>query len=154
MKKTLIFLGLSVLLYSCCTKKDCDQEYNPEINVRFEGFDAPDLIKISFILADTNSFKAIDSITYLYSISNSFQLYNWMLNDKKIEIKDYNFIIKTNVSSDTIYQIRYEKYKEKIECNTCYPFGDGTATVTNYKNFSYYYRQNKYMDNDTLVIIK
>lgn len=77
-----------------------------------------------------------------------------MLMDKKIELKEYNFIIKTNVSSDTISKIRYEKYKNKIECNTCYPFGDGTATVINFKNFSYYFRQNKYADHDTLVIIK
>jgi PBP1b-binding outer membrane lipoprotein LpoB len=154
MKKILMFLGLGIMLYSCCTKKDCDQEFNPEIYVRFEGFDASDVTKISFLVVDTNSFKAIDSVTYLYSVSNSFRIYNWMLNDKKIELKDYSFIIKTIVSSDTIYQIRYEKYKKKIECNTCYPFGDGTATVINYKDFSYYYRHNKYVDNDTLVIIK
>jgi PBP1b-binding outer membrane lipoprotein LpoB len=154
MKKIVIFLGLSIVLYSCCTKKECDQDYNPEIYVSFKGFDASDLTKISFFVTDTNSFKAIDSVTYLYSISNSFQIYNWMLMDKKIELKDYSFIIKTNVSSDTICKIRYEKYKKKIECNTCYPFGDGIATVINYKNFSYYYRQNKYVDHDTLVIIK
>ena len=153
MNKILIFLSIWFLLCSCCTKKDCDQEYNPEINIGFEGFNSSDLIKISIFLVDTSSFKTIDSIVYLYSISNNFQIYNWMLRDKKIEIKDYNFIIKTNISSDTIYKIKYEKYNEKIECNTCYPFGDGTATVINYKNFSYCFRQNKYV-NETLVIKK
>jgi len=77
-----------------------------------------------------------------------------MLNDRKIVIKDYNYIIKTNVSSDTIYNIKYEKYSKKVECNTCYPFGDGTATVITYKNFSYYFRQNKYEDKETLIIKK
>jgi hypothetical protein len=152
--KYLMFTGLCFLLFSCCTKKDCDQEYNPEIIFSFNGFNSADLSKVSIIITDTNSFKEIDSVVYLYGLSNSLHIYNWMLNDKEIEIKDFNFIIKTNVSSDTIYRIKYKKYIEKIECNTCYPFGNGSATVINYKDFSYYYRQNKYEEKDTLVIQK
>ena len=150
-----MFLGICVLLYSCCTKKDCDQEYNPVINVGFDGFDNSDRSSFFIYVVDTNSFKPIDSLSFnLYSISNTLSIYDWMLNDREIEIKDYSYIVKTNVSSDTIYNIKYEKYSEKVECNTCYPFGDGTATVNTYKNFSYYFQQHKYEDKETLIIKK
>lgn len=152
MKIPLLFLGICFLFSACCTKKDCDLEYNPEIIFRFDGFNSSDLTKVSIVLEDIHSSKLIDSVVYLYSISNTFKIYNWMLLDKEIEIKDYNYIIRTDVSVDTINQIMYEKYNEKIECNTCYPFGDGTATVINYKNFSYYNKEIKYVDKDTVVI--
>ena len=109
MKKVVMFLGICVLFYSCCTKKDCDQENNPVINVGFGGFDNSDRSSIFIYVVDTNSFKPIGSVYFnLYSISNTLTIYDWMLNDRKIVIKDYNYIIKTNVSSDTIYNIKYE----------------------------------------------
>jgi len=155
LRKIVLFFCICIFLYSCCTKKDCDQENNPVINVGFEGFDNSDRSSFFIYVVDTNSFKPIGSVYFnLYSLSNSLTIYDWMLNDRKIDIQDYNYIIKTNVSSDTIYKIRYEKYNEKVECNTCYPFGDGTATLINFRNFSYYFRQIKYEDKQSLTIKK
>ena len=102
---------------------------------------------------DTNSLEKTDSVTYTNK-SNIYQINNWILGDKKIGIKDNIYVIKTNVSTDTVNQIKYEKYSETIKCNSCFPFGDGSATVINYKGFSFQHEQMKYYDKDTLMIQK
>jgi hypothetical protein len=153
MKNILIFISICLLGNACCTKKDCDQENTPEIVIKLDGFNSSDLTKVSIILLDLNSIEKIDSISF-FTESNIYKISKWILEDKKIEIKDYSYIIKTNVSADTINHINYEKYSKTIKCNSCFPFGDGSATVINYRGFSFQHVHTKYNDNDTLVIKK
>ena len=153
MKNTLIIISICFFAYGCCTKKDCDQIYNPEIVVKFKGFSNADLSKVSILLLDKYSFKKVDSIIYDNGFYN-YRIYNGILSNKEIEIKDYSYIIKTNVSEDTIDQVKYDKYSETIKCNKCFPFGDGSATVINFKGFSFRHGKFQYIDNDTLNIKK
>ena len=153
MKSILIIIVFSFLLCSCCTLKDCDQEFHPEIHIRFDGFSLADLSKITVLVLDTNSLKAFDSISYSNDL-NELTIYHWFLENKKIEIKNYSYLIRTNASVDTINHIEYEKHSETIKCNICFPVGDGSATVITYSKFSFQHNRTKYMDNDTLIIKK
>lgn len=153
MKNILIYISVCFLAYACCTKKDCDQENTPEIVIKLDGFNPSDLSKVSIVLLDTSSFEKIDSVTFTNE-SNIYQIYDWILGNKKIEIKDYSYIIKTNVSADTINKVKYEKYSKTIKCNSCFPFGDGSATVIDYRGFSFLHGSTKYNDKDTLMIKK
>ena len=150
--ESLLLLTFGILLNSCCTLKDCNMEFSPEIFVKFKGYSTNDLQKLTVLLINDKSSAIEDSV--LYTNQNYVRIENWMLNFKKIEIKDYSFILKTNFLIDTIKDISFEIYSKKINCNKCFPFGDGSATVTNYKNFSFVFKDIKYTDQDTLIIEK
>ncbi|HEY8402198.1 MAG TPA: hypothetical protein VIK89_13105 [Cytophagaceae bacterium] len=72
---------------------------------------------------------------------------------KTIEIKDYVFLVKTNVSTDTIYKVDYEKYSEEIECNKCFLRNDSETAIM-YRDLSFHNNGIKYYQNDTLKIFK
>lgn len=148
-------LILSTILSSCCTKKDCDNEYFPQIIIKYQGFTDDELDEKQVMIAEKESFSVIDSVETNYP-KDEIEIDKWVLNsafDEKLEIKDYNFILKLKDRCDTLYNICYERYSEQIKCNKCFPFGNGDATVTNYRDLNFTYKDSLYMDGDTIIIV-
>lgn len=147
-------LFFTVVLNSCCTKKDCDAEYHPEIVINFEDFTTSNLVNLAIYLTDKSNNAIKDSVISNY-YSNTVRINNRLLSNGESEIKNYNYIIKTIIgTTDTITNISYEAYSYKINCNKCFLVINDKEIVNDYKDFSYQHKGKKYFRGDILTIQK
>lgn len=151
------FLALFFLfISSCCTKKYCDEDIFPQIVVEYRAIDNNSITNKAIYILDKETSVAIDSVKYNY-FDNQFTINKWLMDDvfgDKREFNQYCFVLKINSQCDTIKEINYDRTSEQITCNSCFPFGDGSATVTNHENLSFIINQKLYEDVDSVSISK
>ncbi|MFN6947221.1 MAG: hypothetical protein ACK4ND_19945 [Cytophagaceae bacterium] len=150
-KKVFLLLAASFFLHACCTKKHCEEEYNPAILIKFIDSNYPDPYEVTVFLLDKTSLQKIDSASFS-QVREYFIIGSTTMGNRKIELKNYSFLLETDVTSDTITGIDYQRYSKEIKCNNCLLIDDGKMTVFKYKDFIYKHDQSEYSDNDTLVI--
>ncbi len=142
-----------IILTSCCTEKNCDEDFFPQIIIR-ENISIMHPDKKKIYIADKGTNQVIDSIDM--KSDRVFIVDKWLMNDvfgDKREIRQYNYLLKTGVNIDTLHDITYERTTEKTECNTCFPFGDGSATVTDFKSLAFKINDQLYTGIDTVTLI-
>ena len=146
-----LLLALGLFLSSCCTQKKCDQEIFPIIHCRFadaqpgEMFDMEllRLVKGTNIIVDQFVQKGASRETDL----DLFHL------DPTKEASDFDYVISSvRNGSDTLRNIVYGKRIEKVPCNTCFPAGDGSATIMTVENMVFIHWGQLYLLGDTLVL--
>src|SRR6185436_3648926 len=147
------FFAIAALIFlaGCCTKKDCDftEDLSLIITVStdsIKGFSHDQINNLVVQICDEN-FNVLNSYRPWDNYSNSdnipyavFHLDNYMIKGKmgKGDISSYNylFVIQDSIKIDTLSRVKYSLHSEKISCNSCFPFGDGSATQTTINNFS------------------
>jgi len=138
----------ATLLSSCCTKVDCAFVTYPQILIqvnRPSGTPVPDAM---IVRLDKSSNQGLDSISVSYR--GFFELYPDRFH---AELKDFNYAFHAvNGPSDTLTDINYNKYVDKVECNSCFPFGHDYAERTTYADLTYQHEGNTYHDGDTLTL--
>ena len=147
-----IILGFSIT--SCCTKKDCDQDYFPKIIIEYTGINDSILIEKMIYVLDKKTLKLIDSAE-ISNHNNCFVIDKWFMNDMfgdKREFKQYDYVVKISDRLDSLTDIKYERTTEIIDCNDCFPVGDGSAMITNFTNLEFKINQEIYLGNDTVTI--
>ncbi len=137
---------------SCCTKKDCDQDYYPQIVVKYNPGSGGDLKEKMIYVLSKETHKRIDSIeisdSYNYFVIDKWLMYT-LFGDKR-EFKQYDYLLKTEDRKDSLTNIQYNRTSEKIDCNDCFPVGDGSATVTNFEHLKFTINQKLYVGTDTV----
>lgn len=157
---------LVIDLSGCCTKKDCEYEEDPKIKLKFlidtiNGFSEMDLDTVKLcllnktneLIEDSVEINNISSYNPIFSISNnSLKVFF----KRVIELKDFNYVIKISTIEylDTIKNINYDRNSYNVDCNTCFPFGNGSATQLRIENFEFKNKGVIYHKNDILIIMK
>jgi len=123
------FINLIFTLSSCCTKKDCETTTTPVIEINFEETTNVSVFKVglNFEILDT----IIDSEPTL--IENIF-INDYQLGDNNHSL---NYIIKSDLKQDTISRIKFHMIGDDVDCNWCFPFGDGSAYQENFSNLEF-----------------
>jgi len=149
MKRLLFFIitvsVFSVLIQSCCTKKDCSYAVTPQLVAVYHGFADSEIEQKVVLIQDRNTMQLVDSVRgQRYDLLN-----NYAVNG---DIRQYRFFVKFAFGrTDTISSVSYNIYTESVGCNQCFPFGEDKAQVTKYKDFSWVYN-GVTSGSDTLVI--
>ena len=124
-----LLINLIFVLSSCCTKKDCEFNTTPIIEIHFE-----ETTNVSIFKAD-NNFEILDTIIDSRpTIIENIYINDYQLGDNSHPI---NYIIKSNLKHDTISQIKFLMIGDDIDCNWCFPFGDGSAYQENFSNLEF-----------------
>jgi hypothetical protein len=166
MKNT--FIILFFVLTACCTKKDCDFTEIPQVVLKVSkdtltGYNKDQIKNLTVRIFD-KSFLLIDSIkpfdywdyyqqTYYQPIIriDKFSLERI----GKSEISQFNYVFHIAGDIDTLSEINYSLKSDKVECNSCFPFGDGSATQVSVDNFTYNFNQAVITSKtDTLILKK
>lgn len=143
-----IGLLAGIFLWSgCCTKKECIIPV-PAISIHFEHFTNQELKEGKIYLLDKQTNQPVDS---LFNIGEPY--YHLPLLQNGIQLKDYNVAIKTANQVDKIEDISYDIVQEKRSCNKCF-LGDGSKTVTNYRNISLRFNGTVINDVSTVTVSK
>lgn len=167
MKNLLTAILISFGLFqisSCCTKKGCSEVQNsPNIYLTFNGFQAGynELDYIRPFLYSNADNSLIDSSYNSYPISfNAYNISNLLeyfpsesaFQDYEFfdELKENYIVIKTPVSSDTIYQFDFSVEQSKARCNPC----DKKTDRYTIQNFSFFHKGTQNFDGDTVLIQK
>jgi hypothetical protein len=126
--KAIIAILFSFLLASCCTKVHRADINFPQLNVKLIGFTEEVSADKCLYTFDARTGTLVDSVNfYQYEISPINLSYP----------VDQYYVIRAGPRQDTIRNISYECYAEKIGCNKCFPAGGEEATVTNFRNLRY-----------------
>ncbi|MBX3162961.1 MAG: hypothetical protein KF900_00655 [Bacteroidetes bacterium] len=161
MKNVLAVLVIGFLVSACerprsCTMMACIGT-PPSITVKLQGFSETDLSHVAIVFLDTHSFSPKDSLIFSNGETNTTIPNEYMIGGLfggTQELSAYRYLVKTNVSSDTIHQIKYDYYKESIPCNQCSDGGYEYQTVTKFRNFNFLLNQTKFVDTTVLTITK
>ncbi len=155
MYKILFFSFLIVLLNSCCTKEYCIPIINePSIFIKFSNTISEDLDGALYYKLKSIDYSKVDSFAIEYfndkpiNLTDHFFNYNF---DNIEELKQTTFIIKTNFSLDTIYNIDYKYLPSKRKCHSCF-LANGKENFIEIVDFSFYYKGVKHYDNDFITI--
>ena len=135
------------LFSSCCTKKDCEIKEYPNIPIGYKGFSSGDLADAKIFLTNKMDYQIIDSSSNIHSINHYF-------GDKRIEAKDYNFIIVTKFTRDTVHKMDYEYVQKTVDCNSCFLIKDNANKQTTLVNFSFEFKGLKYKKDEAIFIEK
>lgn len=142
--KTSILISTLFILSACCTKQACLGDPLPEITIQFNTRQT-----FTLYLAEKNAFSIKDSINLQYK--KSIIISDYTFREKSNDIRDYSYIIKTQLTSDTISKVSYTVETETIECNECI-LGKDYQDISVYNNFRYQHKGLVHQGNDTLVI--
>lgn len=147
-----IIAGLSIS--SCCTEKDCDQDFYPQIVIGYEGINSDNLNGKMIYVLDRKTHNLLDSLEFSNPY-NHFVIDKWLMyalfGDKR-EFKEYDYLLKLGDRQDSLTNINYDRTSEKIDCNNCFPFGDGSATITDFENLEFMINHELYVGVDTVLI--
>src|ERR1700757_359788 len=147
--KTILF-GLFFGLTACCTKKDCDNTNYPILYLKFLNAPSSSSFNITITRLDKSTNNQVDS--YIQGCGQTVTFYPW-LQDKQKEALNYNYVISGPYNTpDTIFGMTYNKTANQVKCNTCFPTGNGDATVIDFKNFQVQYKGVSHKSGDTLFI--
>ena len=126
--KTLIALLSVFLLASCCTKVHRKDINFPQLNIKIVGL--PEALSADKCLYtfDLRTGALIDSVNFPYSDVSPINL--------PYPASEY-YVIRAGPQWDTISNISYECYDEKIGCSKCFPAGGEEATITTFRNLRY-----------------
>jgi hypothetical protein len=69
------------------------------------------------------------------------------------EFREYAYVLNILSRKDTVHNIYYERKSDKIDCNKCFPFGDGSSLITDYKNLEFAVNEELYSGSDTIFIM-
>ncbi len=122
----------------------------------YEGYTDQELQNKIIYVLEKETYKVIDSMEVNYP-QNQFVIDKWFMynlfGDKR-EFKMYSYLLALKSRQDTLYDIQYDRSTEKIDCNSCFPFGDGSAALTNYENLEYVINDNFYQNIDSVFMYK
>jgi len=153
-KKIILILIVAFSISSCCTDMSCDQEIFPRIVVNYTGMGSNDLKAKMIIVIDKGTHDKIDSISFSntdhYFVIDKWLMYN-IFGDYR-EFYKYDFLLKLQNRQDQVTNIKYDRTSDKIDCNSCFPFGDGSATITDFENLEFRVNNVSYSKKDTVVI--
>lgn len=164
-----LLIPIIILLTACCTKKECDYDQVPSITFlvstdSITGFNNTQIKNLVIKIVD-QSFITIDSFRYWnddadfrYQYKPIIYLDDYLINSrtgKNLLAFNYLFLIPGRIKTDTLSEISYSFQTEKINCNSCFPFGDGSATQTTIASFNANFNS-KQLNNiiDTLFITR
>lgn len=146
MNKFIILPVLMLICTACCTKKHCDAEHYPVIEVKFQNLPQNVSGKITVYTLKYNSLQ--DSmVREFYNTPVAFTLYPYREPENPS-----TFRIKWENKEESVSNIHSNFVEEKVKCNTCFPFGDGSGKVLTSKNFSYQNKNQTYHLGDTLYL--
>ncbi len=151
LKHLLLILTFGQMLWftSCCTKKKCDDIIYPQLYLNFINSPPSTAFEITITRLDLNSHDPVDS--YKQSCLRTTTFDPW-LHDTHHEASDFVYVISGLYNSpDTIF-IDYAKITEQVECNTCFPVGDGKEEVTTFWDFRVQYQGSVYWSGETLFL--
>ena len=156
-KKTYCTLFLAItgflIISSCCTEKDCDVDNFPQISFALSQNDNQQTVFKRINILGKASQEIIDSI--ILENTQDFTLNKWVMQevfDDKREFKQYDYMLITNAKEYSVHSINYERTSEKTECNTCFPFGDGSATVTDFNSLAFKINHMHYEEIDSVLL--
>lgn len=150
----LLMMIVGMCLTSCCTEKDCDQDNYPQIVVRYSGINIIDLNGKRIYVLDKETHELIDSVEFSNS-DNHLTIDKWLMYDifgDMREFKQYDYLLKLSNRQDSVTNIKYDRTVELIDCNSCFPVGDGSATITDFENLEFSINDVSYVESDTVVI--
>lgn len=161
MKIRAVILNLLVCgaLSACCTKKDCDAEYHPQIIIRLQNFTSSDIQSTKIYIQDKTTFLVKDSVSMHYASAiislDKAVIENSSLRNQGFELKDFAYKVRVGETmTETLQAITYEQFTRQVDCNSCFPAGNGSAVVKDFKDFNFSYRGKLYYRDDTVQIIK
>jgi hypothetical protein len=119
-----------ILLFfsSCCTKKHCANIEFPQLEVKLSGFSEVEAADKCLYTYSKTSRALIDSVNFRHYDFSPINLTN--------PVNEF-YVVRVSQSRDTIHNISYHQYQETIKCNTCFPAGNGDATVTRFRDLRY-----------------
>jgi hypothetical protein len=161
----IVYFSLLCALTACCTKKDCEQEEQPYILLEFladtasGGFTPGEMDSMQIIRLDKTSLEPLDSVRCsFYTLLNGnygSRLDTYTLSPYRSLRESAYLIAQRKLGfADTLTDISYTLKPEKIKCNSCFPFGDGSATVVRLRNFSYRHNGQTRTSLDSLLLKK
>lgn len=153
--KIILALISGILIFiSCCTEKDCDRDIFPQITVSLHHPANEETVFEKIYILEKENQKIID--TLILNKTPVITLNKWVMHEvfgDKREFGQYDYILHSTGSIDTLDAITYERTAEQIDCNTCFPFGDGSATVTDFKSLAFEINDQLYTAKDTVTLI-
>lgn len=127
---------------ACCSKVDCGLEYAPPtILITFEGYDETDFENYKIKVLDKNGTVVQSQNRLVYNFKDD--IYDSMLDNGSL--KDFDYVIETDVSSDTIFNFSFDAVATESDCgNNCFLRKEKPRFFTRYQNYSYVYEGVQY----------
>jgi hypothetical protein len=141
--KYFFYLIIFLTVTGCCTKKKCAGY----ITITLVSFTQTELSQTSVDIYEAGSNLLVQS----YSAGITVQGQTTIISpDHTKEMRNFYFVIKTPVTTDTIYKINYEIFTQKINCNTCFPIPQ-KETIKSFGNFSFYHKGTPYFSTELTI---
>ena len=148
MKKHFALISCAVVLYGCCTKKKCGGPELPEITVKFSNLE-PMMDNRVVLYTFESGVMTDSSVTILSKEQPLLGLFPFRSFKSDPE---RSFVIKWQNGQEEISHPQADFRKDKIKCNSCFPFGDGSETIDTFSNFTYQHGNETFHRFDTLFL--